>query len=121
MTDNVIIITELNIFAESLSTKQPITLVVGFHVALSKIWSGPGKVPFDRIISNYGNGWNRITHTFKVPTKGLYLVTLTVMSAGKEHGHVKLLKEWIVLQEAFASPGNIHNTGTTSTVLIHLC
>ena len=109
---------KINIFAESLSIKQTFKPVVGFHVGLSKIWSGTGKVPFNKIISNYGNGWNRITHTFKVPTKGLYLLTLTVMSAKSNQSQVRLMRELTVLQNTYASPGDPHNNGTTSTVLI---
>ena len=37
---------EIEMLRKSLSTKQPITPVVGFHVALSKDYSGSGKVPF---------------------------------------------------------------------------
>ena len=55
---------EIEMLRKSLSTKQSITPVIGFHVALSKDSSGSGKVPFDKIISNYGHGWNNITHTF---------------------------------------------------------
>ena len=117
-TVKVVFIIKLSHFAESLSTEQPITPVVGFHVGLSKRWSGSGKVPFDRILSNYGNGWNRITHTFKVPTKGLYLLTLTVMSTDNKQAHVVLKRESTVVQEAYAAAGDYHNSGTTSTVLI---
>ena len=62
MTHEMFSLLNFHIFAESLSTKQPFTPVVGFHVALSKRWSGSGKIPFDRILSNYGNGWDNITH-----------------------------------------------------------
>ena len=70
---------EIKMLNKSLTTKQPITPIVGFHVALSKNWVGSEKVPFDKILSNYGSGWNSITHTFKVPRKGLYLLILTVI------------------------------------------
>ena len=59
---------DVRVLKQSLSTKQPITPVVGFHVSLSKVFTGSGKIPFDKILSNYGSGWNSITHVFKVPT-----------------------------------------------------
>ena len=58
---------EIKMLRKSLSTKQPITPVVGFHVALSKVWSGSGEVSFENNISNYVLGWSSIIHTFKVP------------------------------------------------------
>ena len=71
---------EIKMLNKSLTTKQPKTPIVGFHVVLSKKFAGSGKVPFDKILSNYGTGWNSITHTFKVPRKGLYFLILTVMN-----------------------------------------
>ena len=91
--------------------------MVGFHVALSKDYSGSGKVPFDRIISNYGNGWNNITHVFNVPTKGLYFLILTVMNYGGDadawlmHGSSRVAL-------AHANGGHSYNVGTVSKVLL---
>ena len=82
---------------KSLSTKQPITPLVGFHVALSK-------VPFDKIISNFGGGWNCIIHAFKVPTKGIYFLILTVMNKGSSSAH--------------ADGQHSGHVGTVSTVLL---
>ena len=53
---------------------------VAFQVALSKTHVPASKIAFDKIIYNYGNHWNRITHSFRAPTKGLYSFTLTIMN-----------------------------------------
>ena len=109
---------EIKMLGKSLSTKQPITPVVGFHVALSKIWSGSGKVPFDKIISNYGHGWDRITHVFNVPTKGLYFLILTVMNGKSSYAHSWLMHGSTRVAHAYADGGHSYNMGTVATVLL---
>ena len=91
--------------------------MVGFHVALDHQQSTGGKVAFNRILSNYGNGWNSITHTYKVPTKGLYFLTLTVMNF-KNTAWAYLKRGSRNLQVARADGGHWFNVGTTSTVLM---
>ena len=103
---------------KSLSTKQPITPLVGFHVALSKDYSGSGKVPFDKIFSNHGHGWNSIIHTFKVPTKGLYFLILTVMNSGSSPACSWLMRGSTRVARAWADGGHPYNVGTVSTVLL---
>ena len=94
------------------------TPLVGFHVALNKIWSGSGKVAFNRIISNYGNGWNNITHIFNVPTKGLYFLILTVMNYGGSNAYSWLMRGSSHVALAFADGQHSGNVGTVSTVLL---
>ena len=108
---------EIKMLKTSLNTKQPITPIVGFHVALSKNWAGSGKVPFDKILSNYGSGWNSITHTFKVPRKGLYCLILTVMNS-REHAHSWLMRGSTRVGEAWADGRHPYNVATVSTVLL---
>ena len=109
---------EIKMLRKSLSTKQPITPVVGFHIALSKVYSGSGKVPFDKILSNYGGGWNSIIHTFKVPTKGLYFLILTVMNRGNSPAYSWLMRGSTRVALAYATGGHPYNVGTVSTVLL---
>ena len=109
---------EIEMLRKSLSTKQPITPLVGFHVALSKDYSGSGKVPFDKIISNYGGGWNSIIHTFKVPTKGLYFLVLTVMNSGRSPAYSWLMRGSTRVAQAYADGGHLYNVDTVSTVLL---
>ena len=109
---------EIEMLRKSLSTKQPITPVVGFHVALSKIWSGSGKVQFDKIISNYGHGWNNITHVFNVPTKGLYFLILTVMNREGSSAYSWLMRGSTRVALAYAAAANPYNVGTATTVLL---
>ena len=89
--------------------------MVGFHVALSHDQTSSGKVTFNRVLSNYGNGWNSITHTYKVPIKGLYFLTLTIMNQGNSNTYVYLRPQSTNLQTVYA--GYTHaNVGTQSTV-----
>ena len=96
---------------KSLSTKQPITPLVGFHVALSK-------VPFDKIISNFGGGWNCIIHAFKVPTKGIYFLILTVMNKGSSSAYSWLMHGSSRVALAHADGQHSGHVGTVSTVLL---
>ena len=92
--------------------------MVGFHVALSKDWTGSGNVPFDKIICNHGNGWNNITHVFNVPTKGLYFLILTVMNTGTSSAYSWLMRGSTQLGQAWADGRHRYNVGTVSTVLL---
>ena len=91
--------------------------VVGFCLALDHDQSTGGKVAFNRIFSNYGNGWDKITHTFKVPTKGLYFITLTVMNRGSSPAGAYLRRGSANLQLAYAAGGHA-SVGTSSVVLM---
>ena len=112
---------DVKMLKQSLSSKQPITPVVGFHVSLSKVFTGSGKIPFDKILSNAGNGWNSITHVFKVPTKGLYFLTLTVMntdSGSAAHSALMRGSTRVALAYANGGKGVSYNTATVATVLL---
>ena len=108
---------EIKMLKTSLTTKQPITPIVGFHVVLSKNFAGSGKVPFDKILSNYGSGWNRIIHTFKVPRKGLYFLILTVMNY-RESAHSWLMRGSTRVGHAWADGRHPYNVATIATVLL---
>ena len=92
--------------------------MVGFHVALSQNWAGSGNVSFDKIISNYGNGWNNIRHVFNVPTKGLYFLILTVMNRGSSYAYSWLMRGSTHVARAWADGGHHANVATVSTVLL---
>ena len=109
---------EIKILKKSLSTKQPITPVVGFHVSLSHNWARIGKVAFDKVISNYGNGWNSITNTFKAPTSGLYFLSLTVMNLDKHSVYTDLMRGSTHIAQAHAVSPHPYNVGTVATVLL---
>ena len=98
-----------------LSTNKP---VVAFHVALSKSQSDAGKVVFDKIISNHGNCWNSVTHTFKTPVKGLYFFTVTIMNADKRQTYVRIMREKDNVQLTRADGAHRYNMATASAVLL---
>ena len=91
--------------------------MIGFHVALNHDQSSGGKIAFNRVLSNFGNGWKTNTHSFKVPIKGLYFLTLTIMNRGNHWASASLKRGSNFLQNAFATDRN-GNAGTQSTVLI---
>ena len=92
--------------------------IVGFHVALDHQQSTPGKVAFNKVLSNYENGWNSTSYTFRVPTRGLYFLTLTVMNYGTSPAKAVLMRGSRTLQEAYATGGHSFNSDTSSTVLL---
>ena len=92
--------------------------MVGFHVALTRSFGRSGKIPFDRIISNYGNGWNKNTHVFNVPTKGLYFFILTVMNTGTKDVNAWIMHGSTRIAQAHADERDLFNVGTVSTVLL---
>ena len=101
---------------------------MGFHVALGNMQSTTGIVAFDRVLSNFGHGWDDSTAiiypfpicvcSFKAPTKGLYYITLTVMNQGTSTAWAYLRRGSTNLQIARADGGHSYNVGTTSTVLL---
>ena len=99
-----------------MSTKQPLTPVIGFHVALDYDQSTGGKVTFNRVLSDYGKGWNRHSYTYRVPIRGVYFLTLSVMNE-KETAFATLVRGSTNLQTAWAE-GRSYNSATTSTVLL---
>ena len=107
----------LFLFSGYISTQQP-NQVVGFHVALDHQQSTAGKVAFNKVLSNYENGWNNSSYTFRVPTRGLYFLTLTVMNHGTSPASATLMRGSDVLQQAYATGGHSFNSDTTSTVLL---
>ena len=100
-----------------MSTKQPLTPVIGFHVALDHDQSTGGKVAFNRVMSDYGNGWNRHSYTYRVPIRGVYFLTLSVMNEGKTAFAV-LVRGSTNLQTAWADGSSYHSSATVSTVLL---
>ena len=105
------------IISGSLSVTQPITPLIGFHVALDFDQSSGDKITFNKVLSDYGNGWNRQTYTYQVPTSGLYFIILTIMN-DKTTPYADLMKGSTNLQTAWAHGDGRHNSCTTSTVLL---
>ena len=103
------------IISGTLSSSRP---VVAFHVALSVTQSAAGKVVFDKIISNHGNCWNSVTHTFKAPVKGLYFFTVTIMNANKQQIYVHIMRGNSNLQYTRADGAHPYNMGTASVVVL---
>ena len=104
-------------FSESLSTEKTVTPLVGFHVALDFDQSSGDKITFNQVLSDYGNGWNRQTYTYHVPTSGVYFIILTIMNE-MTTANVDLMKDSTKLQSAWAHGDGHHNSCTTSTVLL---
>ena len=54
--------------------------VVVFDVGYTASMSSGTTIPFNRIKTNIGNGWNRYYHRFTAPVKGLYYFTLSIIT-----------------------------------------
>ena len=71
---------------------------------------------FNRVLSDYGNSWNRHSYTYRVPIRGVYCLTLSVINEGKT-AYAILIRGSTHLQTAWAE-GRSYNSATTSTVLL---
>ena len=91
---------------------------VGFHVAISgSSIHAPKTIPFDRILHNSGNGWNRYTHNFRAPVRGLYSFTLTVLNEGNNELYAYIKIQGKNTQGAYAADDQHANSGTASVVV----
>ena len=91
--------------------------IIGFHVKLSKSQNNaPAKITFDTIVSNYGNGWNNVSHEFVAPVAGFYWFQTTIVNEGTTQTAVALIHGSKELQRAESDAHNRHHSSTATTV-----
>ena len=79
-------------------------------------------VKFDQVLTNYGNGYNKYTGVFSVPTTGVYLLTFSIaINHPYSHIKVKLLDNNRSIVDASADPGSATKTDMGgNTVIVDL-
>ena len=105
----------IHVFLFSGMLTQP---VIGYHVVHNVTMSSGSKIPFNTIKTNMGNGWNKNTHTFTAPVKGLYFFSLSVLTewGGDGHAEAKIMHGSVELRHVYtnkaSTPGRQAATGS---------
>ena len=81
---------------------------IGFSAGISRdIYLGDNEaVKYDRLLTNFGNGYDRLSGHFKAPIKGLYVFSCTVMASSKNAFSVVLVKNGQILSNVYLSTAN---------------
>ena len=89
---------------------------VAFHVRLTQYQTAsPAVIHFNKVISNYGDGWNTITHHFVAPKKGMYLFYLSFLNVYKvTSAEIRRGNTWMA--RSYTHRDSL-NTGSCSTVM----
>ena len=67
---------------------------IGFSVASSIEGEVPGRIEYDLVITNSGDGYDVDAHEFVCPVSGFYLFTTTANSWVHFHAHIGIMKEY---------------------------
>lgn len=71
---------------------------------------------YDRVLTNFGNGYDRLSGHFKAPIKGLYVFSCNVMASGKNALSVVLVKNGQILSNVYSATAN-YESGAISILL----
>ncbi|CAG2193791.1 C1QL [Mytilus edulis] len=107
----------INIFLAEPSTRSCKKIVIAFTASLSATKSiGSGAVvPFDKVWTNEGKGFDPNTGIFTAPRKGFYQISATTMSPNGKYFHSYLMKNNEKTVGMY--PGQGHHTGAANIVL----
>ena len=91
---------------------------IGFSAGISKniYLSDKETVKYDRVLTNIGNGYDKISGHFKAPIKGLYVFSCTVMAVERGDLSVVLVKNAQEMSHVYSSTG-IYESGAISILL----
>ena len=73
-------------------------------------------VKYDRLLINFGNGYDRLSGHFKSPIKGLYVFSCTVMASSNNALSVVLVKNGQILSNVYSATAN-YESGAISILL----
>ena len=110
----------IHVFLFSGMLTQP---VIGFHVVHNVTMSSGGKIPFDSMRTNIGDGWNKNTHTFTSPVKGLYFFSLGVITewGGDGHAEAKIMHGSVELRRIYTHKNSrVGRQAATGSVVVTL-
>lgn len=94
------------------------TPAIGFSASLSRdIQLGDNQaIKYDRVLTNYGNGYDKWSGHFRAPRKGLYMFSCTLMAYSNHEVSVAMVKNNHVMMYVYSSSSSF-DTGSTSVVL----
>ena len=101
-------------FVEQLKKKSQ---SVGFNVLLTRTQTAsPAVIHFNKVISNYGNGWNTITHHFVAPKKGMYFFQLSFVNVYRVTTRAEIRRGNNRVTKSYTH-GDSYNSGSCAAVL----
>ncbi|XP_062576660.1 complement C1q tumor necrosis factor-related protein 3-like, partial [Saccostrea cucullata] len=88
---------------------------IGFSVQLSRdAFLGDGQaIKYDKIITNYGNSYNKWTGHFVAPKKGLYLFSCSIMADHTGHIHVQIVKNGTKISTIYSNLSSYDQSSQT--------
>lgn len=94
------------------------TPAIGFSASLSRdIQLGDNQaIKYDRVLTNYGNGYDKWSGHFRAPRNGLYMFSCTLMAYSNHEVSVAMVKNNHVMMYVYSSSSSF-DTGSTSVVL----
>ncbi|XP_062575829.1 complement C1q tumor necrosis factor-related protein 3-like [Saccostrea cucullata] len=93
---------------------------IGFSVQLSRdTHLGHGQaIRYDKIITNYGNSYNKWTGHFVAPKKGLYLFSCSIMAYNDETIHIQMVKNGIKVSTIYSNPSRFDHSSQTVVLVL---
>uniref|UniRef100_A0A8W8MM93 C1q domain-containing protein n=1 Tax=Magallana gigas TaxID=29159 RepID=A0A8W8MM93_MAGGI len=94
------------------------TPAIGFSASLSRDThlGDNHAIKYDKVLTNYGYGYNKWSGHFKAPRKGLYMFSCTVMAYSGDNISVAMVKNHHVMMYVY-SDYSAYDTGAASVVL----
>ncbi|XP_056002423.1 complement C1q-like protein 4 [Ostrea edulis] len=104
----------------ALIAKGELLPAIGFSARLSRsVYLGNGQaVKYDRVITNYGNGYNKWTGHFTAPRKGLYLFSCSIMAGRKTLIHIEIVKNGRRISAIFANDSGFDQSSQTVVLFL---
>ncbi|XP_062581911.1 complement C1q tumor necrosis factor-related protein 3-like [Saccostrea cucullata] len=70
-------------------------------------------VKYNKVITNYGNGYDKWSGHFKAPMKGLYAFSCSVMAINTHALHIELVKNGQVVSTIYSNPSSYDQASET--------
>ncbi|XP_062581929.1 complement C1q tumor necrosis factor-related protein 2-like [Saccostrea cucullata] len=75
-------------------------------------------VKYDKVITNYGNGYDKWSGHFKAPMKGLYVFSCSVMAINKNYINIALVKNGQWVATIYSNPSYFDQASGTVVVAL---
>ncbi|XP_062613044.1 complement C1q tumor necrosis factor-related protein 3-like [Saccostrea cucullata] len=108
-----------SLFLLAIIAQQGVTNpAIGFTATLSHQHSLSARqtIVYDKVVTNYGNGYDKWTGHFKAPIDGLYVFSCAAMAHASHHIHIEIVKNGKMVSRVFSSDSP-YDLGTQTVVL----